>query len=36
MRERENRDWTGDAELRCQAYKQTEKQRGERCVFKMG
>lgn len=29
------RDWTGDAELRCQAYKQMGNQRAERCVFKI-
>lgn len=27
-------DWTGDADLRCQAYKQTENQRGERLISK--
>lgn len=33
---RDTRHSRNCAELRCEAYKQTENQRGERCVFEMG
>lgn len=33
---RESGERAGDAELRCQSYKQTEHQNSKRCVFRIG